>query len=104
MYEIIADPQDYGIEDLVNGLSNDVIDFEKENREKWAREVKEFATKLEALAAKAKDLQSLFGSEQSITATPASLKTLKIQLFKINDAVNQAFHLANRIENEIIIK
>jgi hypothetical protein len=37
-------------------------------------------------------------------ATSASLKTFKVQLFKINDALNTAFDLAEKLEADIIKK
>ncbi len=63
-----------------------------------------FAQKLDDLSEKAKGLQKLLMSDADITATPASLKTFKIQLFKINEALNIAFNLAEKLESEIIKK
>jgi hypothetical protein len=45
---------------------------------------------------------SLLASEEKIAATPASLKTLKIQLFMINDALNSALGIADMMENDMI--
>ena len=56
------------------------------------------------LAEKAKQLQELLISEDQIIATPASLKTLKVQMFKINDAMTTALEVAEKIESEIIKK
>jgi hypothetical protein len=46
----------------------------------------------------------LLRSDEKIAATPASLKTLKIQLFAINDALNSALTIADRLESDIIHK
>jgi hypothetical protein len=37
-------------------------------------------------------------------ATPASLKTFKVQLFKINHALNTALDLAKKLEADIVKK
>ena len=104
MYEIIANPQDYTIGALKEGLGYREIEFPDEDRKKWADEIAIFASKLDGLSDKAKDLQELLMSEETIMTTPASLKTLKAQLFKINDALDIAFKLANKIDAEIIKK
>jgi hypothetical protein len=101
-YEIIADPNDYGIEAMVEGLGGNAIDFPAEERQKWAVEVGTFAERLVALSEKAKILQEWLGGEHAIKATPASLKTLKIQFFKINDALENSLELVNRIEADIV--
>ena len=49
-------------------------------------------------------MQKLLFSESAIMATPASLKTFKVQLFKINDALNIAFDLAEKLETDIVEK
>lgn len=101
-YEIIADPQDYGIENLVEGLGGGPVAFTAEERNKWASEIGSFAEKLVSLSEKAKNLRKLLESEDAIKATPASLKTLKIQFFRINEALDVAWELANRIECDIV--
>lgn len=104
MYEINLDPEDYGIEALMEGMGNTPVAFDKEDRKKWANEIGAFAVKLDELSDKAKSLQSLFSNGNAITATPASLKTFKIQLFNINDALNSSLELANKIDAQIIQK
>ncbi len=104
MYEIIANPSDYNIEALVEGMGLKPIAFPADERQKWAEEIGIFAENLFELAEKAKDLQNLFTSEETIMATPASLKTFKLQLFKINDAFEAALNLAHKLESEIIEK
>jgi hypothetical protein len=47
-------------------------------------------------------LKSILESGASIKATPASLKTLKIQLFNINDALDQSMAIAQKLETEIV--
>ena len=104
MYEIIADPNDYAIGALEEGFGHRQIVFPDDKRKKWADEVDAFAQKLNDLSVKAKRLQNLLASDAGITATPASLRIFKIQLFKINDALNIACHLAERLESEIVEK
>jgi hypothetical protein len=41
---------------------------------------------------------------ETISATPASLKTLKVQLFTINDALTSALNIADKLESDIIKK
>jgi hypothetical protein len=101
-YEIIADPQNYGIEAMVEGLGGNTIDFPTAERQKWAIEVGTFAERLLALSDKAKGLQEWLGGAHAIKATPASLKTLKIQFFKINDALEDTLALARRLEADIV--
>jgi hypothetical protein len=104
MYEIIANPKDYKIGALKEGLGYKTIPFPDDERKRWALEIENFAENLNGLSDKAKELQELFSSEETIMATPVSLKTFKVQLFKINDALNIAFDLAQKIEAEIVIK
>ena len=101
-YEIIADPKDYGIEAMVEGLGGSKIEFPAEERQKWAVEVGTFAERLSTLSAKAKDLQAWLDGDHAIKATPASLKTLKIQFFKINDALESSLDLVKRLEADIV--
>ena len=101
-YEIIADPKEYGIEALVDGLNSNPIEFPPEEREQWAREVGDFAHRINELGDKAKSLQSWLAGDAAIKSTPASLKTLKIQLFKINDALANSIDLVNRLECDIV--
>jgi len=49
-------------------------------------------------------LAALFSSEEKISATASSLKTLKIQLFMINDALTTAMDIASKLESDIIKK
>jgi len=104
MYEIIANPSDYDIEALVKGMGYKPVAFPDDERQKWAAEIGIFAEGLYELAEKAKYLQDLFSSEEKIMATPASMKTFKLQLFKINDAIKAALDLAHKLELEIIEK
>lgn len=104
MYEIIADPKEYGIEELVNGLGRHTVDFDIDDRKKWANEVGMFAEKLDHLSKKAKELQQILDSPEKITSTPASLKTLKVQLFNINDALVASVDIADRLEKEFVKK
>jgi hypothetical protein len=104
MYEIIADPDDYAIGALEEGLGHRRIFFPDDKRKKWADEIGIFAQKLDDLSEKAKGLLKILMSDADIAATPASLKTFKIQLFKINDALNLAFNLAEKLESEVIKK
>jgi hypothetical protein len=104
MWEIIADAKEYGIEVLEEGINNRQEAFEDQDRTRWAEEIGTFAIKMSSLAEKAKQLQQLLISEDKIVATPASLKTLKVQMFKINDAMTTTMELAQKIESEIIKK
>ncbi len=104
MWEIIADAKEYGIEVLEEGINNRQEAFEDQDRTRWAEEIGTFAIKMSSLAEKAKQLQQLLISEDKIVATPASLKTLKVQMFKINDATATALEVAQKIESEIIKK
>ena len=104
MWEIIADTKEYGIEVLEEGINNRQESFEEQDRTRWAEEIGTFAIKMSGLAEKSKQLQQLLISEDQIVATPASLKTLKVQLFKINDAMTTTLELAQKIESEIIKK
>lgn len=104
MYEIIAEPQDYGIDALVEGLGNNPVYVAEDERQKWADEIGEFVERIEGLAQKSRQLQDLLTGGDKIKATPVALKTLKIQLFKINNALNNALDLAGRIEGEFIEK
>lgn len=104
MYEIIADPDDYAIGALEEGFGHRQIPFPDNERKKWAEEIGAFAQKLDSLSDKAKNLQKLFLGQFAIMATPASLKTFKVQLFKINDALNNAFDLAKKLEADIVEK
>ncbi len=104
MYEINLDPKDYGIEALMEGMGNTLVAFNAEDRQKWASEIGDFAVKLDELSDRAKNLQSLFSSGNAINATPASLKTFKIQLFNINDALNSSLEIANKLDAQILQK
>jgi len=105
MWEIIADPEDYGIEILEEGINNNNrVEFEEHNRLRWAEEVGTFAAKLRGLAERAINMRDLLASKDPILATPASLKTLKVALFQINDALNTAIEIADRLETQIVKK
>jgi hypothetical protein len=101
-YEIIADPEEYGIDALMAGLGAQPIEFPANERQKWAQEVGYFTDKLTGLTGKAHELKKILESETPIKATPASLKTLKIQLFNINDALDQSMAIAQRLQSEIV--
>ena len=103
MWEIIANPAEYGVDVLEEGINQKEV-FAEEDRKRWAEEIGIFAKKISALSEKAKNLQELFAGEDEILATPQALKTLKVQLFNINDSMSSAFQLADRIEKEIIKK
>jgi hypothetical protein len=60
--------------------------------------------KKSALFERSKKIQQLFLSDEPIVATPASLKTLKVVFFKINDAMISAMELADKIELQIVKK
>ncbi len=104
MYEIIASPQDYQIDHLVNGTGNGNIEIPAKEREDWAKEILAFSEKISSLADKSKQLAEIFASDQKISSTPASLKTLKIQLFTINDRLQNAIEIAEKLELDIIQK
>ncbi len=104
MYEIIANPEDYQIDHLINGTGNAHIELSQEERDSWSGEIIHFSEKLTEFAKKAKTLAGIFSSTDRISATPASLKTLKIQLFMINDSLNSALEIADKLEADIIKK
>lgn len=104
MYEIIANPEEYQIDDLIEGTGNTPINFSGEERKKWAAEIDAFSHKLIQLTEKSRELSGLFKGSASITATPASLKTLKIQLFTINDSLNKALEISKKLEADIVPK
>jgi len=104
MYEIIADPEEYQIDHLINGTGNANIELSKEERDKWAGEIVNFSEKLTEFAKKSKELAMLLSGEEKISTTPASLKTLKIQLFLINDALTTAIEISDKLESDIIKK
>ena len=104
MYEIIANPEDYQIDHLINGTDNADIELTREERDKWAVEIVNFSEKLTEFAQKSGELATLLKSDEKISASQASLKTLKIQLFAINDALNSALTIADRLESDIVHK
>ena len=104
MYEIIANPDEYTIGALEEGFGHRQISFPDDKRKRWAEEIGTFAQKLDGLSDKAKELQELLISESAIMATPASLKTFKVQLFKVNDALNTALNLTQKLEADIVKK
>ncbi|MEH0020018.1 MAG: hypothetical protein V6Z89_10210 [Desulfobacter sp.] len=104
MYEIIANPEDYQIDRLISGTGNANIELSPEERGNWAGEITNFSERLTEFAKKANELATILSSKDKISATPASLKTLKIQLFMINDALNSALDIAGKLEADIIKK
>ncbi len=104
MYEIIANPEDYQIDHLINGTGNANINITQEERNSWAGEITNFSEKLTDFAKKSKSLAELLAGSEKISATPASLKTLKIQLFMINDALSSAIEIADKLETDIVKK
>jgi len=104
MYEIIADPEEFQIDHLINGTGNANIEISKEERDNWAGEIVNFSEKLSEFAKKSKELATLLSGPEKISATPASLKTLKIQLFMINDALATALEIADKLETDIVKK
>ena len=104
MWEIIADAKEYGIEILEEGIANGQMAFEDQDRMRWAEEIGTFAIKMSSLAEKAKQLRQLLIGDDQIVTTQASLKTLKVQMFKINDAMTTALEVAQKIESEFIKK
>ena len=104
MYEIVASPENYRIGALKEGLGYNKILFPDDERQIWAEEIDTFTNKLDGLSDRAKQLRQLLTSEEKIVATPASLKRLKIQLFKINNALIMALDLADEVEKEFIKK
>lgn len=104
MYEIIANPEDYQIDHLINGTDNADIELTRDERDKWANEIVNFSEKLTEFSKKSGELAKLLQSDEKISATQASLKTLKIQLFAINDALNSALTIADRLESDIVHK
>ena len=104
MYEIIANPEDYKLDDLIKGTGDSQIEFSDDERKKWAAEVNEFSRKLVLLSEKAQQIAKVLNGTEKITTTPASLKTLKIQLFTINDALNGALEIAKQLESDIVPK
>jgi hypothetical protein len=101
-YEIIANPEEYGIEALVEGFGGNPIEFPAGERRKWANEIGTFAQRLQDLSSKAQTLQQWLQGQHAIKATPASLKTLKIQLFKVNDALDNAMGIVGKLESDIV--
>jgi len=102
MYEIIANPEDYQIDQLINGTGNANIELSQEERDNWAGEIVSFSERLTEFAKKANELAAILSSPDKISATPASLKTLKIQLFMINDSLNSALEIADILETDIV--
>ena len=104
MYEIIANPEDYQIDHLINGTSNANIELSTEERNKWAGEIVNFSEKLTDLAKKSRELAKVFSGREKISASASSLKTLKIQLFMINDSLTTAIEIADKLESDIVKK
>jgi hypothetical protein len=104
MYEIIANPEDYQIDHLINGTGNANIEISREERDNWAGEIINFSEKLTQLAKKSKELATILSGKEKIAASAASLKTLKIQLFMINDSLTTAIEIADKLELDIVKK
>ncbi len=102
MYEITLNPENYGIEALVEGMGTGDSRFNGGNRKQWADEVGIFVNRLNGLSVKAKKLQELLSGNESIATTPAALKTLKLQMFNINDALNASIDLSEKLESKIV--
>ncbi|MCP4024620.1 MAG: hypothetical protein GY729_22460, partial [Desulfobacteraceae bacterium] len=80
------------------------IELTKDEREKWASEITTFSEKLSEFSKSSQRLAKILAGNEKISATPASLKTLKIQLFTINDSLNTALEIAQKLEADIIEK
>lgn len=104
MYEIIADPKDYQIDHLINGTGDASVEMSREDRDKWAGEIHSFSQRLTDFSQKALEIESLLSGKEPIAATQLSLKTLKLQLFKINDAIQEAMTIASRLESDLVKK
>ncbi|MEA1967722.1 MAG: hypothetical protein U9N77_05845 [Thermodesulfobacteriota bacterium] len=104
MYEIIANPKEYNLDSLIKGTGNAQIEFSSEEREKWANEINDFSQRIVKFAERSQELAKLFSGSEQIKTTPASLKTLKIQLFIINDALNKAMEISTKLESDIVSK
>ncbi len=104
MYEIISNPEHYRIGALKEGLGYKQVPFPDVERKRWAEEIGLFALKLDGLSDNTKQLQKLFIGEETIMVSPASLKTFKVQWFKVNDALDIALDLAKKIESGIVEK
>lgn len=104
MWEIIADPREYGIDMIEAGLGNNKMPFPDEDRKRWAEEIHTFSLKVQGLADRSRQLQELLAGDAEIMTTPASLKTLKVVMFKINDALNSALQMADKLEEEFVKK
>jgi hypothetical protein len=104
MWEIIADPKDYGIDVLEEGVGNNRIAFPEDDRNRWAEEIGVFSDKLNGLAERSRRLKGVLIGGEKIVATPASLKTLKVMMFKMNDTLNAVLKLADAIEEQVVRK
>ena len=102
MYEIIADPEDYSLDNLISGTGNSSSDLSNEERDKWAVEIFDFVERLNTFANKAKSLANLFSGSERIKTSPASMKTLKIQFFLINESLNRILAIVDQIESDIV--
>ncbi|MBI9092700.1 MAG: hypothetical protein JEZ12_26075 [Desulfobacterium sp.] len=71
MYEIIANPEDYDIDDLIKGTGHTKIEFSGQERKSWAQEIDTFTTKLVRFTEKAQELAKVFRGSDAITTTPA---------------------------------
>jgi hypothetical protein len=89
---------------LINRTRNANIELNKEERDKWASEITNFSEKLSEFSKSSARVAKVLSSEGTISATPASLKTLKIQLFMINDSLNSALKIARKLESNIVKK
>lgn len=104
MYEIIAHPKDFTIDSLAEKTGNGLINFEIEDRQKWAVEFDKYTDKLKNLVTKTGILKEMLMSEKVIKTTDRSLKAFKQQLFQMNEAAEISMKLADKIESEIINK
>ena len=83
MYEIIANPKEYNLDSLIKGTGNAQIEFSSKEREKWAGEINDFSQRIIRFSEKSQELAKLFSGSEQIKTTPASLKTLKMELIPI---------------------
>ena len=68
MFEIIADPEEYQIDHLINGTGNANIELSEDEREKWSDEILGFSNKVSEFAKKSKELAILFSGREKISA------------------------------------
>ena len=77
MYEIIANPEDYQIDHLINGTGNANIEISKEERDTWAGEIVNFSERLTEFAKRSKALASLLAGAETILCNPSFIKNFE---------------------------